>query len=113
MGLLVGGYLTVARMRFLEVGLEQALRVLDETLEMALTRRFQRLVFACRWEKVRLATLAGELPLATTLAASAAQEPTVEPLYFTTDTEARDITGLRLQIRLGQARTALPQIDKF
>ncbi|MBA3931189.1 MAG: hypothetical protein C0521_16540, partial [Xanthomonas sp.] len=113
MGLLVGGYLTAARLRFAQGDVNGAMAVLDEALSRALARRFYRLAFACRWEKVRFATLSNQLRVATTLAAAARHEPQDALFYFTTDTEARDIGWIRLQIRLGQAHEMLPLADRL
>lgn len=112
MGLLIGGYLTAARLRFVQGDINGAMTLLDETLERALLRRFHRLALACRWEKVRIATLSGQLQVASAFAAAAQQEEPEAPFYFTTDTEARDIAALRLQIRLGRALEAMPRIER-
>jgi ATP/maltotriose-dependent transcriptional regulator MalT len=112
-GLLVGGYLTAARLRFAQGDVNGAMAVLDEALARALVRRFYRLTFACRWEKVRLATLSNQLRVATMLAAAAQHESQDALFHFTTDTEARDITWLRLQIRLGHAHEMLPAVDRL
>ncbi|HJV51476.1 MAG TPA: LuxR C-terminal-related transcriptional regulator [Noviherbaspirillum sp.] len=113
MGLLLGGYLTAARLRFVQGEVNEAMAMLDEALGRAMIRRFHRLAFACRWEKVRFATLSNQLRVATTLAAAAQHEPQEAHFYFTTDAEARDITWIRLQIRLGNAQTMLPLIERL
>lgn len=111
--LVVGGYLTAARLRFVQGDLNTAMAMLDEALARAMARRFHRLAFACRWEKVRLATLSNQLRVATTLAVAAQQMPQDDLFYFSTDTEACDIAWLRLQIRLGQAHKVLPDIERL
>lgn len=112
-GMLVGGYLTAARLRFVQGDVNGAMAMLDEALARAIGSRFHRLAFACRWEKVRFATLSNQLRVATTLAAAAQSEPQDSWFYFTTDTEARDITWIRLQIRLGHADKMLPVVDRL
>ncbi|HJV85274.1 MAG TPA: LuxR C-terminal-related transcriptional regulator [Noviherbaspirillum sp.] len=113
MGLLVGGHLTAARLLFVQGDVNGAMAILDETLARAVARRFYRLAFACRWEKVRLATLSNQMRVATTLAAAAQHEPQEAHFHFTTDAEARDISWIRLQIRLGKGDAMLPLIERL
>jgi LuxR family maltose regulon positive regulatory protein len=63
---------------------------------------------ACRWEKVRMATLSGQHDLAQKL--MPAERPDAGRFHFATDAEAGDLTWLRLLVRSGQARQALPAI---
>ncbi len=106
--LVIGAYLAAARLQFARGDGGGAQAILDEALARSLQRRFHRLEFACRWEKVRLATLAGQLAQARALVPAAL--PGEGSFHFATDTEACDIAWLRLQVRDGQARQALPAI---
>ncbi|MCK9509652.1 MAG: LuxR C-terminal-related transcriptional regulator [Pigmentiphaga sp.] len=110
LSLTVGAHITAARLAFVAQGLEPALRLLDDSLAHAAERRFARLVFACQWERVRLATLANDLAQArhwTTLAAPWAANGL---LFYTTDTEACQVAGWRLRLRSGEAGGVLPAI---
>lgn len=100
--MMVGGHLAAARQRWLEDGLEPALKQLDAAAERAVQRGFSRLVAACRWEQVRLATLSGDLGRAERLAARAPTLDSSVSAYYTTDLEAVDVAVLRLRARTGR-----------
>lgn len=106
--LVIGSYLAAARLDFARGNHEAAQAILDRTLARALQRNFHRLVMACRWEKVRMATLSGQHDLAQKL--MPAERPDAGRFHFATDAEAGDLTWLRLLVRSGQARQALPAI---
>ncbi|WP_027016098.1 LuxR C-terminal-related transcriptional regulator [Comamonas composti] len=108
--LVIGAYLAAARLQFARSDEAGAQAILQEALARSLQRRFRRLEFACRWEMVRLACLAGRLEQAAALVPADMQREA--GFHFATDTEACDITWLRLELRRGQALHALPEIER-
>ena len=109
-GLILGSYLTAARLHYARGNAAAAHALIDEALARAVQRRFALMEYVCRWEKVRLHTLAGETQQAWRLAPEGV--PREAAFHFAADTEANDIARLRLQVRSGQAQQALPAIER-
>ena len=107
-------YLAAARVPWARGRREDAARVLREAERTGLRRDWPRLVAAARWEAVRFAVVAGDLGEARALRAKipedllAAEEPPLHP--HAGETEAQDVGELRLLVRGGDARRALPRI---
>jgi LuxR family maltose regulon positive regulatory protein len=109
-GLVLGSYLIATRLQQAQGNAAAAHALIDKALARAVERRFELMEYVCRWEKVRLHTLAGETQQAWRLAPEAV--PRGAAFHFAADTEANDIALLRLQIRSGQALQALPAIER-
>jgi LuxR family transcriptional regulator, maltose regulon positive regulatory protein len=104
-------HLTRARLRAARGDLGGALRILEDGDFEATMRRFPRMAATLRWEEVRLLTRAGRLVEAEAKARRIEEEgPHEAPdaSHYVSEAEARDLTRLRLAIRIGGARASLP-----
>jgi LuxR family maltose regulon positive regulatory protein len=103
--------LTLARLRAAAGASDEALEVLEAAELEAMRRGFYRIVATLHWERVRLLLRRGEVSAAGALAAQLpetcwhVEQPQVYVYY--SETEARDVTRLRLMMRCGDAKAAL------
>ncbi|HTY56959.1 MAG TPA: LuxR C-terminal-related transcriptional regulator [Candidatus Binataceae bacterium] len=108
-------HLTLARIRFAQGGIAEGIEAAETGEFEGLLRGFHRIVATFRWEKVRMLLRLGQLREAQELARQIdAEHQRVEQAniyHYASETEARDITALRLMIRAGEIKQAMPRIN--
>ncbi len=115
-GIVTFGQLTLARLHVAEGDHLGAMRILEQAEAEGISHDHPRLIAAVRWEKVRLALMAGTLDEAAAevedLIASRHAGGTPQYLFYPEELEATDIGLWRFQIHAGQADAALRSIER-
>jgi len=115
-GIVTFGQLTLARLHVAEDDHLGALRILEQAEEEGISRDHPRLIAAVRWEKVRLALMAGALDEAAAdveeLLASRPVGGAPQYLFYPEELEATDIGLWRFQIHAGQTDSAMRSIER-
>lgn len=115
-GIVTFGQLTLARLLVAEGDHLGAMRVLEQAEEEGISHDHPRLIAAVRWEKVRLALMAGALDEAAAdveeLLASRSAGGVPQYLFYPEELEATDIGLWRFQIHAGQTDSALRAIER-
>lgn len=108
-------HLTLARIRFAQGRFAEAFEAADAGEFEGVLRGFHRIVATFRWEKVRMLLRLGRLreaqDLARQIEAEYQQVEQANVYHYASETEARDITGLRLMVRSGEIRQAMARIN--
>ncbi len=108
-------HLTLARIRSAQGRFAEAFEAADAGEFEGVLRGFHRIVATFRWEKVRMLLRLGRLrearDLARQIEAEYQQVEQANVYHYASETEARDITALRLMIRSGEIKQATARIN--